>query len=160
MVLVLVIALIPTYKTLWSIGYVRERDWVDMEGHETLWPDYEAAFQYVRDYLPQDAILATSNDALFYLYTNRKTFYANQSVLHKERPDTPLMHALEEIYTSMRHYRVNYFIVEPDLKSRFFIGPENPITAYPVKRYPDRFRLLYVTPHQFLKIYRVLPSEP
>ncbi len=158
-VIFLILGLIPSYKTLWSIGYVRDRDWIDMEGHVQLWPEYLTAFDYIRRFLPANAHIATSNDVLFYLNTNRKTFYANRSILRRQPEGKAQEKAFEDVFASMQHYGVDYVIVEPDLKNRFWNNNENPVTAYAVHRYPQRFRILYVTPHQYLKIYRLMPKQ-
>lgn len=152
----LLLSLFPAYRTAYSIGYIRQNHWIDAEG-KPLWREYQSAFQYIQTYLPTDAVLASANDTVFYLYTNRKGYYINSATLPIQTI-RPLDKALDVILKSYQQFGVNYLLVEPEMDQRSVVGFETKAAKALLLYQPERFRLVYITPLQAIKIYRILPE--
>ena len=105
-----------------------------------------------------DAVLACEEDVLYYLYTNRLTYYAYFGALKRDG-ENYTTESLQNLIPSTTHYGVDYVIVEPMMKDRMVHAPENPVALYILENHPNKHRLIYTSPTGMIKIYRLLPPS-
>ena len=158
MAVIIALCLGPSQHAYGGVYYSREKNWVDMGKYPQLWDDYKASFVFINTHLPKNAVLACEEDVLYYLYTNRLTYYAYFGAL-KGDGENYTTESLQNLIPSTTHYGVDYVIVEPMMKDRMVHAPENPVALYILENHPNKHRLIYTSPTGMIKIYRLLPPS-
>lgn len=161
------ILLLAGFSVAWTApGYyrmlstARREHWVvSGTGRTWLWGEYERSFAWIRKSLPADAPLGVASDVVYYLYTDRPTFYVFYASLRK-RAGHFVPDAIPRLMRSLDHYGVRYLVTEPHMQFRSVRGPMNRIARDLLNRFPKRFQLVYATPRKAIRIYRILPPAP
>lgn len=151
--LILGLAFYPAFKTFSNIFYVRMHAWIDMDGHP-LWEDYVNTQIYIDRFLPKDAIIATTRETVAYLYTGRKVYHLNDYAMKLRMQKVGQDAAFQERLSHMEALGVNYILVEPAMRDRTLTLKTAPVTREFINQFPDKFRLLSVSPNGYVKIYR------
>jgi hypothetical protein len=160
--------------TLWPAwgGYqvlhrIRSQHLLEPSGKTAaLWTDYQAAFAYLRARsalenpavkTQTEPVVATMWDPVFYLYTGAQTFGLFTAVLEPDHGKIT-ERSFDYLAESMAHYRVRYLVVEPFLVNLELQAPANPVAAHLLKRFPQKYQLVYTAPHGMIQIYRTVES--
>jgi hypothetical protein len=142
-----------SYRTIWIS---RNKHWVESGKYPWLWDEYKATFQWINTHLPKDAKLSVASDVVFYLYTERPTFYTFYASLRRKngkftKDSIPLL------MQGLDHYGVNYLVAEPHMQFRSIRFPVNLVAKQLMDLYPRRFQHIYGTPRGSIHIYKILP---
>ncbi len=137
----------------------RHQHWVESGKYKWMWNEYKGVFSWINKNLPKDAKLAVASDVVFYLYTERPTFYTFYASLrrkngHFTKDSIPLL------MQSLDHYGVNYLVAEPHMQARTILAPVNKVARDLLKQYPKRFKHIYASERTAINIYKILPAEP
>ncbi len=153
----LVLTLSSMFKTINSIRLFNEYKLIDTNGEmRNIWIDYGDAFEWIKNNTAHNAILASHNDAVFYLYTQRQTFFLFPHSLHlmKEyNPDDPLKQLWETILAN----KINYLILDPYLIDRRLAQDYNPLAQMLLNQNKDHLHLVYESPLKRVIIFKVIP---
>jgi hypothetical protein len=145
--------LVPSaYKTVYTS---RSQHWVDNGKYRWMWSDYQATFAWINQTIPPQASLAAASDVVFYLYTNRPTFYTFFASLRRKHDEfTP--DSIPLLMRSLDFYHIRYLVAEPHMLSRVIKMPINVVAKQLLETYPQRFKLAYTSPHGAIKVYKIL----
>lgn len=164
-VLACAFTLLACTVALWNVGgsyrtivTSRSQHWVESGKYRWLWDEYKASFQWIRENLPQDARLSVASDVVFYLNTERPTFYTFYASMRRKNgkftdDSIPLL------MKSLDHYQVNYLVAEPHMQFRTLLAPVNWVAQKLMERYPKRFVHLYQTPKGAIHVFKILPPD-
>ncbi len=145
-----------SYRGIWTS---RTQHWVESGKFRELWDDYKTSFQWMNTHLPKDAKLGLHSDTVFYLYTNRPTFYTFYASLRRKKGKF-LPESYPLLMKSLDHYGVNYLVAEPHMQARTVRHPMNKIIERLLKLYPHRFQAVYTSPQTAIHIFKILPPKP
>lgn len=160
------VALIVTFigsftapSSIHMISAARQQHWaVSGEGRFWLWSEYLHSFAWIRKHLSAHAPLGVASDVVYYLYTGRPTVYVFYASLQKHNgrflPD-----AIPRLMNSLDHYGVRYLIAEPHMQARTIRYPVNRVVEDLLKRFPERFRVVYASPMQAIRIYEIVQPK-
>jgi hypothetical protein len=143
---------VPSYQ---RIAKSRSQHWVEAGKMPWLWSEYQDSFAWIKAHCPQQTVLSCMSDVVYYLYTGRKTFYTffpSIRLINNQPPDN----ATDILMASMKHYHVQYLVVEPTLKSMQVIAPQNLIMVALLHSFPERFKPVYHSPRWAITIYRIV----
>lgn len=142
------------YRIVWKS---RNQHWVESGKAKWLWSDYQDSFAWIRANTPPHAPIAAASDVVYYLYTDRPSFYLFYASLKRKKgrftPD-----AIPLLMKSLDHYGVKYMAVEPHMQVRVIRAPQNLIAKDLLKAFPHRFQQVYSSPHKAINIYKILPQ--
>ena len=92
---------------------------------------------------------------VFYLYTNRPTFYTFFASLRRKHDEfTP--DSIPLLMRSLDFYHIQYLVAEPHMLSRVIKKPVNVVAKQLLEAYPQRFKLAYTSPRGAIKVYKIL----
>ncbi len=144
-----------SYRTIWIS---RTKHWVESGKYPWLWGEYKATFQWINTHLPKDAKLSVASDVVFYLYTDRSTFYTFYASLRR-RNGKFTQDSIPLLMQSLDHYGVNYLVAEPHMQFRTILFPINKVAEQLLDLYPKRFQHIYGTPRGSIQIFKILPPK-
>ncbi len=124
------------------------------------WSEYEATFNYLKTKTPSESVVGTHWGPLFYLYTHRVTFNTSYWSLkreHGKRLYTP--EAIKLLYKSVRHYGVNYMVLEFDSEGYKTRNGFPPVPQRIIEAFPESFSLVYHSPKNQIHVYRVAQEK-
>lgn len=157
MVAVLTFASAPdTYHTAYTS---RNEHWVDSGKYRWMWGEYKQVFAWIRKSLPTEARMAASSDVVFYLYTDRPTFYINFASLRRSNGKF-VPASIPLLMQSLDYYHMQYLIAEPHLQGRVVRAPVNIVAQELMDSFPNRFKKIYDSPRKAISIYQILPPKP
>lgn len=151
-----VISLLPASNSYRVIHRSRSEHWVESGKYKWMWEEYRTTFAHINQSLPIDAKLAVASDTVFYLYTNRPTFYVFYASLPR-KGGRFLPDATQRLMRSLDHYGMQYLVVEPHMQFRTVRYPENKVAKSLLQTFPARFKRVYASPNAAIHIYRILP---
>lgn len=141
-----------------TIYISRNQHWVDAGKYRWMWGEYKQTFAWINKSLPKDASLAVGSDTVFYLYTNRPTFYTFFASLRRKNGQfTP--ESIPLLMQSLDHYHIQYLVGEPHMTARVIRRPVNLVVQQLLDAYPDRFSRVYSAPHGAINIFKILPAQ-
>ncbi len=153
-----VMTLLPVAHSYKIVHTSRSQHWVEKGDYRWLWQDYQETFAYIKKALPEDAVLGAHSDVVFYLYTERPTFYIFYPSLPRAN-DRFLPDGLSRLMRSLDYHGVDYVVAEPHMQMRTVHYPMNAVIGALIKKYPERFRLVHASPREALGVYKILPSH-
>jgi hypothetical protein len=151
-----VLNLLPSPSTYRTVYVSRTEHWVENGKYRWMWNEYKQVFSWIRKSLPTEARLAASSDVIFYLYTNRPTYYVFFASLRREKGKF-LPESFPLLMKSLDHYKVQYLVAEPHMQARMVRYPVNLVAQELLDCYPKRFKRIYSSPKQAINIYQILP---
>jgi hypothetical protein len=164
-VLASVFTLLACTIALWNVGgsyrtvvTSRTQHWVESGKYRWLWDEYKASFKWIRENLPQDARLSVASDVVFYLNTERPTFYTFYASMRRKNGKFT-EDSIPLLMKSLDHYKVNYLVAEPHMQFRTLLAPVNYVAQQLMTQYPKRFVHLYGTPKGAIHVFKILPPE-
>lgn len=122
-----------------------------------LWQEYRQAYNYIQQHVPPGAVIGTINTTTTYLYTGHPTYVVHTGTF-LVRDKAHLPEDIQNFLLSMKHYKVQYVLQEPDHFFQKTILPKNPIVDYLVTQEPNHFQLVYESPWHRLKLYKITYS--
>jgi hypothetical protein len=143
------------YKTVYVS---RSQHWVEAGQYRWMWNEYKQVFAWINHSLPKDARMAVSSDAVFYLYTNRPTFYTFFASLRRKNGQFT-KDSIPLLMKSYDYYHIQYLVAEPHMTARVIRGPVNLVAKQLLEAFPERFEKVYASPRQALNIYKILPAK-
>jgi hypothetical protein len=150
------LSLWPTNNSYRIVYKSRSEHWVESGKIKWLWDDYKHSFAWINAHLPKEAPLAVGTDTVFYLYTDHPTLYVFYASLRKAKGRF-LPNSTALLMNSIDHYGARYLVTEPHMQFRTIQGPMNKVARSLLQKFPDRFRLVYASPHQAIGVYEILP---
>lgn len=144
-----------SYRT---IQVSRTQHWVDSGKYRWLWGEYKQVFKWMNANLPQNAKLGAASDVVFYLYTNRPTFYVFYASLRRANGKF-LPESIPLLMKSLDHYHIDYLIAEPHMQFRTVRFPVNLVAKQLIEQYPERFQHIYSSPRTAIRIFKILPPH-
>lgn len=151
---------------LWAVSnaykviYIsRHQHWIESGKYRWLWNEYKGVFRWINNNLPKDAKLSVASDTVFYLYTERPTFYTYYASLRRKNGKFT-EDSIPLLMKSMDHYGVNYLVAEPHMQARVILAPVNKVAKQLLDKYPKRFQLIHTSERTAIKVYKILPLEP
>ncbi len=143
-----------SYKTVYTS---RNQHWVDSGRYRWMWHEYQQVFAWIKQTLPSNASLAVNSDAVFYLYTNRPTFYIFFASLRKvngqfTKDSIPLL------MQSLDAHHIQYLVAEPHMTARVIRKPVNEVARQLLEAFPNRFEPVYSSPNGAINIYKIVPD--
>ncbi|MEB3287666.1 MAG: hypothetical protein VKJ04_09200 [Vampirovibrionales bacterium] len=152
------LSLAPAYKTFHNLKFFRDNFWVETAGHP-IWEDYLETINYIRAFLPEDAVIAATHEGVIYLYSGRKTYHLNPYAFQLKAKSEGFDRTMLDRMKHMRGLGVQYLLVEPSMKNRILVADESPLERLTVEAFLPQMRLLLVSKHRYVKLYRILPEE-
>jgi len=160
----LVGALLTTTLSVWiapssykTVSVSRNQHWIDSGKYRWMWGEYKQVFAWINTSLPQDAPFAVASDVVFYLYTGHPTFYTFfASLRRKNGKFTP--ESIPLLMKSLDAYHVQYLVAEPHMTARVIRKPVNEVAKNLLRAFPQRFKLVYVSPRDVIRIYKIVPD--
>lgn len=134
----------------------RSQHWIDSGKYRWMWDEYKTVFAWIRQNLPPHASLGAASDVVFYLYTDRPTFYVFYASLRRANGKF-LPQSIPLLMKSLDHYKVQYLVAEPHLQARIVRFPVNLVAKDLLTQFPERFEKVYTSPKGALMIYKILP---
>jgi hypothetical protein len=145
---------IAGYSLLYRI---RSQHLIEPSGKSApLWRDYEATFHFLQENTPASARVAGIWDPIFYLYSQRTGFGLFTSSLQPVHGQVSPA-SFQRLRNSMRHYQVQYIVVEPFIVNQQLQAPENPVATLLIQQFPQDFKFVYAAPAGWLRVYRFTP---
>lgn len=148
---------------LWSISNAykviylsRHQHWIESGKYKWMWSEYKGVFSWIKNNLPKDAKLAAASDVVFYLYTDRPTFYTFYASLRRKNGQFT-KDSIPLLMQSLDHYGVNYLVAEPHMQARTLLAPVNKIAKQLMDQYPERFQHIHASERAAINIYKILP---
>lgn len=154
-----ILALEPFPKSFHFIRKLRAQHWVDTGRYPMLWSEYQQAMAFIRAQLPTDASIACEWDKVIYLYTGHPTAQLVDLNLKKKQGKI-LPEAFPQILAMLRHYHVQYLLLEPQMQAHTVVAPEALVAKGLLLGDPEAFQWIYTSPYGMLKLYRILPVTP
>jgi hypothetical protein len=81
------------------------------------WSGFLETFDWIRSHTPNEELLATAYDPMYYLYTGRKaimpTFHKPETFFYPYRAAKPDVGSVEEIKAEFRRLKVRYVVTNP-----------------------------------------------
>ncbi len=155
----LILSLASAYKTVYSIHRFNELKLIDTNGElQKIWVDYSDAFAWIKENTPEGSVLASHNDAVFYLYTERPTYFLfsySIDLMRKYNDENPIQQLWETVLAN----KVDYLILDPFLVDRLFTKPYNPAAVYLLANYSEYMTELYYSPNSRVRIFRINRPE-
>ncbi len=129
------------------------------EVDRSLWSEYQTTFHYIRQNLPEKAVIGTAWGPMVHLYTGRLTYTVSYWSLKKIDGKYPVHNpkSIATLNNSMRHYGVNYLMVEPKLKGHQVLAAENPVAGELVRQFPEHFTRIYASSENRIQLYQYRP---
>lgn len=141
------------------------RWWQDFHGDrmgqgvpEALWGDYEAAFSAVRKNTRPPDLLWSQRQMVYPLYTERKTLAYNFVPLNPRAVLTPAALTADRMAV-IQGSGVRYIILESRFQNANTAFPAEPAMASWILNHPEDYRPVYVSPHQWIRIYEILSAS-
>lgn len=144
-----------TYKT---VHMSRSQHWIDSGKYRWMWKEYQTVFSWIRRNTPPNASLGAASDVVFYLYTERPTFYVFYASLQRANGKF-LPKSVPLLMKSLDHYKVQYLVAEPHLQARVVRFPVNLVVKDLLTQFPERFEKVYTSPKEAIMIYKILPPS-
>jgi hypothetical protein len=137
----------------------RQEHWVADPAHRELWDDYRALFDYVRRYTRPEDRLAAAYEMPLYLYTGRTVLncYVTNIPIRQAGHDAERAKALT--LKTLEHFRIRYVVLEPQQIHHKVEGGDNVVVSGLLKKYPHRFRLVFLSPSSLIGLYELLPPS-
>ena len=163
--LALIFVLVSTTLSLWlapssyrTVHTSRTQHWVETGRYRWMWNEYQQTFAWINNTLPPDASLGVNSDAVFYLYTNRPTFYVFYASLRKvnghfTKDSIPLL------MQSLDAHHIQYLVAEPHMTARVIRKPVNEVARQLLEAFPNRFEAVYSSPKGAINIYKIVPAQ-
>jgi len=150
------------FVTIWPSvqGYqllhrMRANHWLEPSGQAaSLWPDYQAAFEFIRAKTNLNDRVAGIWDPAVYLYTQRPSFGLFTSALQPVKGQITA-ESVNRLFNSLRHYGVDYVLDEPFLLNQELKAPHNPVVEVLKSQYPKAFQPVYQSPNQWITVYKL-----
>lgn len=165
-ILASVFTILALTTALWNVNgsyrtivISRAQHWVESGKYRWLWDEYKESFQWIRENLPQDARLSVASDVVFYLNTDRPTFYTFYASMHRKNGKFT-EDSIPLLMKSLDYHKVNYLVAEPHMQFRTLLAPVNYVAQKLMEQYPKRFVHLYGTPKGSIHVFKILPPEP
>lgn len=144
-----------TYKT---VNVSRSQHWIDSGRYRWMWNEYKTVFSWINRNLPENASLGAASDVVFYLYTERPTFYVFYASLRRAHGKF-LPNSIPLLMKSLDYYKVQYLVAEPHMQARVVRAPVNLVAKDLLTQFPKRFKLVYKSPKDAIRIYKILPAQ-
>lgn len=155
MVFFVALGLVSAPKTIYAIDYIRAHHWVESGKAPGIWRDYQAVFSYINENVPDSAVIATSQDAVFYLYTGNPNFYYSRLAMNGGDGEEFTEASMGRMMASMKHYGVSYLVVVPQYSNREIVFPVDIVGLALLRRFPDRFEYVYQSPSGVIRVFRL-----
>lgn len=152
------VAIWPVSNSYRTVFISRNQHWVESGKYRWMWKEYQSVFSWIRSNLPKDAKLSAASDVVFYLYTNRPTFYTFYASLHFKNGH-PLKSSYPLLMNSLDHYQIRYLVAEPHMQARTIRFPVNLVAKNLMALYPERFQHIHASPRGAINIYKILPRK-
>ncbi|HEY9744792.1 MAG TPA: glycosyltransferase family 39 protein [Oculatellaceae cyanobacterium] len=156
LILISIVAIWPVQNSYRIIWKSRNEHWVESGRAKWLWQEYQNSFAWLRQHTPPNSPLAAASDVVYYLYTERPSFYLFYASLKRIKGHFT-KDAFPVLMNSLDHYGVKYLVVEPHMQVRTIKAPKNLIAMELIQKFPERFEFVYSTPREAIHIYRILP---
>ncbi len=164
-ILASVFTILALTTALWNVSgsyrtivVSRTQHWVESGKYRWLWDEYKESFKWIRENLPQDARLSVASDVVFYLNTDRATFYTFYASMHRKNGKFT-EDSIPLLMKSLDYHKVNYLVAEPHMQFRTLLAPVNWVAQQLMEQYPKRFVHLYGTPKGTIHVFKILPPE-
>lgn len=145
----------PAIQGYQLLHRIRANHWLEPSGrYARLWQDYQAAFEFIRQHTNANAPVAGIWDPAIYLYTGHSAFGVFTSALQPVNGKA-LPESFNRLFNSLKHYQVRYVMNEPFLFNQEIKAPVNPVVEALKNQYPQAFKPIYQSPHQWITIYEL-----
>ena len=152
------LALTPMHNTYRAIQTSRSQHWIDSGKYRWMWKEYQSVFAWINHNLPEKAKLGAASDVVFYLYTNRPTFYVFYASLRRGNGKF-LPESIPLLMKSLDAYGIQYLVAEPHLQARIVRYPVNLVAKDLLTEFPERFERIYTSPKDAIRIYKIVPPS-
>ncbi len=160
LVVLIGVSLFTTSHSYEFLRHARHNHLLDVAETKMLWPDYQEAFQLIRQMTGKTDTIAAGWETVVYLNTERPMFYLYLPVLQKDKK-TGLVteQSYVDLYRCFQHYNVKYLLVEPELVQGIIMGPQSTPARGLIDRYPRAFKPLWVSSHHLLYLFKFTNSK-
>jgi hypothetical protein len=155
--LLFVLNLYPSWVSVRFLAKARHSHWVDGGEFPDLWPDYQAAYQYIKTSTPPKALVATAFEMPLALYSGHPVLnmYLTNLPISFTRNNS-VKQSLDILMQGIDHFKVRYLLLDPQQQDHKVQETDNSVIKDLIARYPKRFRLVYLAPNSFVSVYQVL----
>lgn len=148
----------PVQNSYRIVHRSRNQHWVESGQAKWLWGEYQNSFAWIRKNTPANAPLGAASDVVYYLYTDRSTFYVFYASL-KRIKGRFVSNAFPLLMQSLDQEGVQYLVVEPHMQTRVIRAPMNLVAQDLMAHFPERFQLVYTSPRQTIRVFKILPAK-
>jgi hypothetical protein len=130
-----------------------------LKQNSILWQDYQATFLAVDRLTSSQDRMLTEYPMVYSLYTHLKY---DQGNFYRRKGITVSDAALDRLYVGdLLAAGIHYVVLEPTFNRQRLVEPlqaalsGNAVLASRIQKNPDQYKLIYQSPHAYIRLYRV-----